>query len=307
MRALLPWITHLGFCGTFLNSSARGGELALQASLVEALEGGPVVIKVRMVYNGEKAKRIRVSLPWPASSIRVAGPRGWSTRNDGPGGASVYTGVQSLNPKDEAEVTVYVHHQFKDIPSGKGSLTITLPLSLEDGEQQSFSTSIDVDVPRASQENIEALRKRLLTILESKDTPHAAEEDVKNLIIGTDHVALLPLCFHLMQRPQHIHGYQDLERFVYEWSRRSANIQALLVEHLRAFGGKDDGFVFDLWKHDKVELPADQIASLLGARSLWIQALTYRNYASQCTPGTRKRLLDELAQLEDIIKMTADR
>lgn len=255
--------------------------LKLDVSVVEAMEGGPLTLHVTLSNTGKKRVEYHHS-PWHRSSIDP--PKGWSRRLKISGNG--ISGPAALDPGSRLSETVHLHHHYHGIEAGKVRLKVwwRLPHPRRGGGlTASPSAIVEIDIPRATEANVAALRRRLFKELDRLDR---LEKDDKtweqyHLVAGRVHDAyhpgLIPVAFRLLTMPD-----GEYERFskgwlvedVYGSAAEPQQAHDLFVRHLLSDHPAGAEKVFDFWcslRHqasigyllDRVPTPRDITTALV--------------------------------------------
>ena len=106
---------------------AKQGSFRIRADVLFALERGPVVVRVVLSYQGRD--RIQINQIFTEANSFIKSPPLWSMREPE---LTVETGTPSgprtMNCGDEWTEIHYLHHTYKDIPSGRVKLQIEWPI-----------------------------------------------------------------------------------------------------------------------------------------------------------------------------------
>ena len=128
--ALAATVGQASYC------EAAADSFSISAKVLEAVEDGPVIVKLTLVYHGREPVTIQYSDLGPA--ILVTAPGTWEPRNGEEIGAiTTYTellAAVSLSTNGEISAEVPLHQarplrqSFSRIPAGKATLKITWPI-----------------------------------------------------------------------------------------------------------------------------------------------------------------------------------
>ncbi len=205
-------------CGPDDSSSNKG--FALRTEVVQALEGGPFVIKATLSYHGHDATEI-YSRNW-VTNASVEVPKSWKYRLRPQLLFGMPGGQMRLSPGEEKTETLRVHNNHSGIAAGKATVIVTWDVYApgkagEPGERiVNLSVPLEVDVPPATPERLAALRKRMEEQLRA---PHLSDNDRCDLadeIINTRHQELAPVAWRMIETAGPFDPTYDLIKFVAE-------------------------------------------------------------------------------------------
>ena len=136
-------------------------DFVLHAEVVEALEGGPLILKATLVYQGKAEIKIKRSLWWETAYIETL--RGGRSTSEGPTSGDE-GGAELMAPRETRTKLLLLHHAYSSISSGKVPIEVKWPIRAPGNKDDLLacpSTTIEVDILPASEENLTRLRKRL--------------------------------------------------------------------------------------------------------------------------------------------------
>ncbi|HEY7423857.1 MAG TPA: hypothetical protein VH682_06385, partial [Gemmataceae bacterium] len=310
----------------------RDGDFSLQAEVIEALEGGPVVLRLTLSYDGKNPVVLLdppprkwdfpIALLCHPKGYDVSTPKGWR-RHDGDfriwPARGIYVRKQALIPPGwKYSERLYVHGWFRHIPSGRTSLKVSTVMEVEGKPEKEVSTVVDINVQAATPERVTALRRRLER---SPDLPPLdfGEELPENWIYGTRHSALVPFalrrievfltdqmldfCYYLSDAPEEVHAHMVALACKSGWTGRVA-----LFAYWRDRGfdepkvaderpGFPDWFDYQYWPTHRTPLPPQEFSKLLKAKNPWTRILTYLTFPARCPRDWTRALLEDCRQL----------
>jgi len=303
-------------CGKATCRKPPVADFDLQAEVIEALEGGPVVLRVTLTYQGERPVEMLFAIP-EADGCAFSTPKGWdrsieSSVRDGTsnGLPGVY---RTIKPGHKISRTVYVHEEFKRIPSGRTSLMLSWWVQVggstssrrsmegkveeaELGGRGDFevTTKVDLDVSRATPERLARVRERMEAELDRPGLTEADRRGAARWIIGTSHGTFIPLALRMIASGDPAYPLCSLINFVYDRAEIPGEAHRQLVELAGdpAWGGA--GELFWYWNRHRTALPAQDFRKLLETKDIWRRVLTYVTFPNQCGKEWTDRLLRDL-------------
>jgi hypothetical protein len=288
--------------------SAAADLFTITTQPVHALEGGPVILKATIRYQGTDSMKIRDWRIARNSGFFVTAPPSWKEREDNVAWGAIVS--KEIKPGDSFVETVYVHHEFSAIPAGKAKLKLEWPvfqlINFQDKEGFSFAkvavptAELEVDIAKADSQRLTALAKQVATALSDPTLDLQREREIANTILWVKHPVLLPSCLELLKpRPtgEQYRKLRSFPAFLETWSVESDEVKQKLVDFLRDFGTDYDGPILDFWRSQQVGLTAGQVATIMQSRNISIRVRTCSYYPDLCPAGTRELLLRELGDL----------
>lgn len=222
-------------------------DFSLSAEVLDAMENGPLVVRVSLHYTGKQlidlhdwAWSPEARLEVPDGWIDVCRPRPMVIFGSADGS------IHSLKPGERWTETHYL--RYRRIPPGKARVKVswevrdyraTISYDAKVGRYERKviarpSATIHVDIPRATPENLRAFAGRLR---EELSRPHLSKEQfdhIVNLVLDADHEAFVPLLLQLFWSPwEDVPRYYFLEQ-LYRTSATPRKAHALLLAGLLA-------------------------------------------------------------------------
>src|SRR5205823_758773 len=112
-----------------VSGDAHSATFLLQAEKVDALAGGPIVVKLTLIYQGEPTLEIVGPTDWGQRQIKVEAPAGWIERKKMAEIINISVGQVKVKSGDRFTQVVYLHHNYTSIPKGKAAIKLTWPVS----------------------------------------------------------------------------------------------------------------------------------------------------------------------------------
>lgn len=328
-------------CAERTGAEPRREDFTLKPEVIEALEGGPVVFRLTLTYQREKpVEMFFFTYPeWHRCTFST--PKGWE-RFDEPcdrsnGTINGILGVErTIKQGDQVSRTVYIHEEFKRIPSGRASVKLSWQVIHVLGEPgREITAPFEFDVPPATPERLAQVRKRMEAVL---DRPGRTEDDPRGVarwILGTRHAAFVPVALRLIATRDLPYVDRDLLDFAYCISEDPDEIHVRLVtlacdpawdkrlglfEYWRSRCEDDPTapneiradmealardpkkasrveMYYPYWPSRRISLPAGEFAKLLNAKHIWTRILTYVTFPSRCPPAWARALVEDCRQL----------
>jgi hypothetical protein len=306
------------------SSPARDGDFTFKAEVIECLEGGPVVLRVTLTYNGQTPVVVRNSLKlWREFAVGLSTPSGWRRFEgnriiQGPG----LVGPQIFDPGEAYSVTVYAHEWFARIPSGRASLKVSCPVQIEGKGEEEVSTDLDVEVLPATPERLTAVRQRMEAALDRRRRTRF-EGDPARWIFGTRQRAFVPVALRIIG--ENAYPLNQMLDFSYCLSDAPEEVHARMVALSCQPGWKGRMHLFDYWhtrcyddpdaadeaqmRFAKVSfdelyslthrptLPPQEFAKLLETQNPWTRILTYVTFPARSPREWKRTLLEDCRQL----------
>jgi hypothetical protein len=265
---------------------------------VEALEGGPLVLKATLTYQGEKETTLYSAGTRQHFSVEASQP--WQIRLvvralNGPVG---YT--QTYRPGDHVSEVAYLHHGYSGIARGDVKLKVKWPLYKDQDGPLVVApcTTLDVTIPPADADHLAALRKRLEGQLRREDLTEDEQRGLARVLLYTEHRALVPVALEMLStRPSAFTDFAMVE-FAYGCGGDPAELHEQLAKLATAPGSRPQLSVFEYWRMNHVSLPEASLKRLCGARSLWTRALTFTTFGKQCDKAWIEATIRELSDLQ---------
>ena len=134
MRSILIIFIFFGSISTACEA-LPASDFSLKAHVVEALEGGPVIIKITLIYQGKQTITIRAFASQPTHHIEAGIPDDWHLRSVIFGSPSdLVGGNRTIQPGNEWTETIRLHRFFDTITSGTARVTLSWPICSAQGK-----------------------------------------------------------------------------------------------------------------------------------------------------------------------------
>ncbi len=268
----------------------------IEARVVEALEGGPVVVEARGAYRGTEP--IKVWRDWRRARCRH--PQAWELFWEIRVRLGSYLrGIGHLRPGDEWSETFYLHHDYSTVPAGEAQAevywSVWEPKQTKKGLIARPSVPVTINVLPATEERLASLRERLERELDGPDRPQDQANHVGRTILHTRHRALVPLAFRLF-RSESLENPSpsSMVPLIYHSLRDAEEGHTEFVRHLTGDNPRRYPVIFDHWRSNKVSLPDKFTDRLKTCGNPWIRAMTYVTFPKGCDREWTESLLGEL-------------
>jgi hypothetical protein len=308
MKTLLPWLAC--FCAVACEPNRPADnrqDFSVQAEVLEALEGGPLVVRVTLLYHGKQEKDIYQRIYQSNAWLTMPGGRRFRSKADaiisGPWGRSLV-----LKPEGKLTETLRLPREDANIASGEKTITVVWdvfddperpPLPGEEGDPVAApSVKLKIDVRAATPENLAALRKRMEDRL---SLPGLSDDDKRDLvhdIVSTRHRPLAPLAWKLIEAPKAPYSKYDLIDFVYDCSDAPADVDARLAKLAVDPDWDDKWAVFGEWDRRHIDPAPAAWQTLIDSDNVWTKVWTYTSFPKRCPREWKEVLLKGLADVQ---------
>jgi hypothetical protein len=294
------------------SAPCRGEDFTLKAEPIEALEGGPAIIKLTLEYNGKAAVVVpNLCVDRAEDYIEVSDPKGWArplNKKYELSSASVIVYDRDFKPGEKVIKHVFVHHLFSTMPSGRVRLEFGWSIPAQDKltELAHPKATCDLEVLSANERNLKAVRGRIAEDLIQDDSEITEEKllFLANQLMWTEHPdVFVPLCFRYLvlhsssRRPDYL--WYTVAYYLTRCEKKSPALREKMIDYLVEHGsGKPAGVLFGRWRVDRADLTREQVARLLKARDLQVRVYTLRTFPDKCPEGARQKVLDSLGELK---------
>jgi hypothetical protein len=293
----------------------RAADFTLKTETVEALEGGPVVLRVRLTYQGEERVEVNPLSLTSLPPVYVEAPKGWKKCKVEPGTMtwkrleahiiSGDSGVDAINYQtikrgDTFSVTTFVHEEFSRIPSGRVTVKVIWKVDVRGKNRPlEVATPLVLDVRPATKENLAALRKRIEAALVRPGLRANDKWELSQWICHTRHPALLPPALRMIASGDGAYSLDSLIDFCYSLDNIPPEVHERFLELLDNPAWRGRLTLFQDWEFSHVALPPQQFRKLLESKNIWTRVLTAVTFPRQCDKAwtvTLTRDLHELSQ-----------
>ncbi len=168
----------------FLEVCPHTKDFSLRAECVEALAGGPFIVKLTLEYHGHKPLLAELGEDWYPSGSGTA-PVHWIKSDhwmkrplfpgEGTVNGMVFHWPHNFKPGEQVSGYLFLHHHFRNIPAGKTSFLFNWCLGKLDNDGRFIDqlrpnlgvpeTQCVIQVLPATAKNLKAARERFLAVL----------------------------------------------------------------------------------------------------------------------------------------------
>jgi hypothetical protein len=277
---------------------AASPSFRLRASVVVAVEGGPLVIKVTLRNCGSRPQVLGVFPPGPYSHVENP-PKEWGWGLLGRGYNGPTYGCETLKPGEEWTEIQYLHHRYVNLSPRRVNLTLGWTVYSYDPFEciASLQTTIPVVILPANAENLSALRRRLERRLQAPRPSSEDINDIQNILYRTAHASLLPVATKVLEKPCPDGGFRRTFSFLESCSEYHRELDSELIRILKDPQYPNRRQIFDHWNGRKKPLPADQLAELAQIDHIWTRVMTYAYFPGRCEKPWIAALLGDLEHL----------
>jgi hypothetical protein len=302
---------------------------SIHAKVVEALEGGPLVLLVTLDYKGNKEIVIRSANWWNNSHVEPQAK--WRYRIVGALHIGQPYGRRKLSPGDQLCEVHYLHHQYCDIAQGKVSFEVTWRIVEpgEEGKEIACPTErLEADVLPLTEARLRALCQCLETKLEQ--APATGEErrkrvrEVVNYLRDMNRAGLTPVLWRLIESFADVAPISDYLPLLYDAAQDKRSVNRRLVKLASNPEYPEFGSIFSYWRRqpvpgkpdpedeklakrfcnfdppgaapETVTLSAEEIAPLLQSDNLWIRVWTHVTFPVHTNKEWTERLFRDLRE-----------
>jgi hypothetical protein len=296
---------------------------AVHAEAVEAIEGGPVVVKVSLrclAKPEEGADGYDADVCW---SLKDGFPAGWRDSHRVilriPG---MHARACRIAPGQEVSRVRYLHYFHGNIRPGTFRLTIVWTVRSRGVCIATPETTLDLTIAPADEDHLKALCRRLQTRLAKGRDDDQEVRAVIDTMSFTSHRALAPVAWQLLETAHKDKPY-DAKRALSLLDGLSDRRQ--MDERLVCLASGPDLHrsisIFEYWSERKVRLPDDEISKrvweddieagppkpaplsdellwkLMHSERLWAKVLVYAHFRQRCSQGWIDNLFKDLNNL----------
>jgi hypothetical protein len=283
----------------------RASDLALRAEVLEAMENGPLVVRVTLMNRSPQPVRMNWE-NFDSNAFYEAAP-GWTqVRLSVSFSTGIARGMRELPSGAEFSQVLQVHKDYQKIPAGSYSVRVWWLVYEEPagkgagGDVKNLkllaepSEVLEVDVPAATPERLAALRGRMEEGLRRHEGIYGNEGIVQADILATRHHALAPIIWKMIKEQRTEGNNFDCIRFLAECPEIYPDLDARLARLAADPTWPAPCDVFGWWTQFKVHLPVDAWRTLTEADSVWTRALTYVSFPERCEDSWKEALRRDL-------------
>ncbi len=294
--ALLGWPQHRE------RPKADQSDFILRATVVEALEGGPICVKVSL-KNGSKHALTTHYDPFRPSHLDVATPEQWEPRLIIYGVSGNPNCMRTISPGEEWSETLFLYNRYDKISPGTARLTLAWPLETPGRDRKLIARptlDLDVAILPATPERLDSLRQRLEHALNRPQITLKERRQVVKTIQDSQHAALVPVAWRLLETVPSAYadrvGEDNLFHFVETRSDETDAVHGRFVKLACDSAWAPKAELFNYWRLTQPQLTAEQFQQLVSCHGVWTRALSYiafpKRHDAVITDGLLVRLRD---------------
>jgi hypothetical protein len=278
--------------------------LQLQATAVEALEGGPIVLDVTLSYSGQRQFAVAQDR-FSNFALGIETPKTWNFR----GAIGIEYGqpyaIMTIHPGDQWKKRVFLHEYFDNIGSGPTSLTVSWPLLSPTDHKLLVEPRVvvKIDIPARTTHLMRTMRCKYLMLLKKGNIGADDIEYIARSVLPTRHGEFTPVAWQLVELGNRSPSakewvFQSLA-FVHSFpDYRAAALgrtTALMCRASTPWETKAE--IFELWTRTHVELPMRHSQSLATADDVWTNVLALLLAPKNFQPSWKAALVQQLQDL----------
>ena len=255
----------------------------LRATVVESMEGGPLVINV--VLQNRRNQAVEISgEPWRCDEINVRSSAQWEGRVMSRRDAGNPLAYRTISPGEEWSETLFLHHHYCNITSGRVRLSLSWPLYASSKDRPLLAeptATLDVVIPPATAERLAKLQKRLEERIKRPGLTKTEGYQIADLILDTRHTEFLPVAWQMLEIRPWLFRVQEVIYFIHDRAGMYHETQDRFVMLACGPVSKVKQAIFDYWSPRPRVLNGKQINRLRTAKSIWTNVRTYLIFANQ--------------------------
>ena len=291
-----PMVLWLWLAPAVQAHAPLNSDFALKAEVIEALEGGPLVVKATLTYRGREPTEVRGQSGEP--STEVEGFTGWRPRQPPIFQISdICLGVWKLSPGDEKVEIRRLHEDYMGIASGKARVKVKWNVYSPGRTPEliaSPSVAVEADIPPATPRRLAMLRKRMEQQILRPNLTYDDRRDLQLDLICTRHHALAPVAWQMIEFPDKQDCTSELIRFVSECPEECPDLDMRLATMAANPDWAGTPATFSFWRGRGTDLSPAAWKTLTEAESVWTRAFTYVTFPRRCGKEWKATLLQDL-------------
>lgn len=299
-RAAVGLLAVLIGCLANPNSIAYAEDFRIRARALEVLEGGPFIVEVTYTYQGRLPTKICIPAELPPTYATEEVPSHWKEHGRSFIGLGPAYCVKTLAPGQQWTEIMYLHHYYSNITPGRARIKLTWEVRTTDIKSKPIACPtaiLELNVPPATSERLEALRRKLSKRITGGKMSEKDRKSLAKLLLGTQHAALEPVAWHLLETNQDPNLTYRLGSFIYGCTKDPEKVHARLVKMAIDPKRHDAAGIFALWRAHRIRLPRSERAQLIQSASLWTRMLAYVTYPEDCEAAWSHTLMRDLRRL----------
>lgn len=271
---------------------------SLHGEVIEAVEGGPIIIKAILTYKGNE--KIEVYQEY-YHNAEIRNAKNWRFHLKAYREELLGTrtgGYVTIAPSDQFTEHLVIHYNC-DVPAGKSNIELTWALyKVKDKNGKIISDpsiQLVVNVLPATAENLASLRDRLIKRVRQSKQSGVSPERLADMVLFTKHRALLPAAWVMIETAPYEYPFGALFSHIYKQSNSDDKLHERAIQLIPRLSWKDwKSYPFLYWRMHKTTLPSKCLKRLMDDPDLWVRVLTYEAFGEKCDDGWTRTLLNEL-------------
>lgn len=210
-------------------------------------------------------------------------------------------GHRSLAPGEQWSEIHYIHHNWKNVPSGKAALEVVWPVfepGREGKEVARPTAKLDINIPVATQARVHALCQRLEERLGNGNSTENERQVVIHEVIDyvqyTTHAELAPIVWRLIESFPNQSPVHDFIPMVYAAGNDKGIVNRRLIKLACDLNYPDLDDIFWYWRRERVTLSTDEMTPLLQSENVWTRAMTGATFTDRCGKEWMEQLFRDL-------------
>lgn len=278
---------------------AHPAPFAMSAQVIEAIEGGPLAIKITLRPTGEQPLSAYWSEGGPQTSLV---PASWHhcLRLRIVNG----TGIDFHRFTKRAPISeiLYLHHDYAGITAGSTDLKITWPLYKDRGLERLLAKptlSLHLSVAAASPQSLDSLSRRMSATLAMPTTGPEERGHLRNLILHSKHPELVPTALQLFRALPWRESPSGLAEWLFD-TVAAGQVNEIALRYLLEGVPNYAAYIFEEWKQRKISLTGLELDRLAAADDLRLKILLLAGYGDRLDPKWRSDLLAQITHLHSL-------
>jgi hypothetical protein len=278
-------------------------EFQAHASVLEAMEGGPLVVMTTLKYCGTRPRRIVDSSIY-SSPFFDGTPEGWGwglfvTRGTGLHSRTGEPSYRQINPGDEWSKVDYLHQRYVNISPGRVKLKIEWTIRSDTPPRAVIAhpkVPLDIDIQPADAKQLSRLRVRLQRRLNAAMQAGNAEaiRDIMNYL--GPHSGLVPFAWRIIEQNPANHRTTGIW-FVAYYSENHHETDLRLARLITQLNLSERHDLLQCWAHRGTPISSTAFYHLTNSADLWDRLLTYIYLSKLCDQHWANKLFADLPKL----------
>ena len=277
----------------------------IRAEVVEAIEGGPVVVhvEVRRVDNIQPSEKLhsvnfeRLVGNGITNSGYVSHPKSWGDRSFDGVLMGRMGGFAKLPEAGWQTDLFFQKYHLQSIPSGAESITISWPIFKNRTRIGTAATVLRVNVLPATAENLLAVRNRIEKRWHDAGLSAEKQDAVIALLYRASRPELVETALSLVRSPDLSPEAKGRTLVFNSWRTAPNLTHTTFAQLAREFRSSVAVDAFEMWCDKPALLPDAEFRSLYQSNRLWLRILTYAVFDARCATEWVAKLRQEVPGL----------